>query len=105
MAGQTEIGIESTKVAVFPVKSGISRRRRVRRRLLPPPLEVSPRQGPDANSSGLDHNQIAQELVRVGGNDFGYYVSLRRVREAIQFQQDHATSAQPLANNQLPEIA
>ena len=54
-------------------------------------FSASPRQGPDANSARLDHNQIAQELVRVGGDDLSYHVSFRRIREAIQFQQDHAT--------------
>ena len=67
-------------------------------------FSASPRQGPDANSAGLDHNQIAQELVRVGGDDLGYHVSFRRIREAIQFQQNHATDPQALANDQLAKI-
>jgi hypothetical protein len=67
-------------------------------------VSASPPQRPDANPPWLDHDQIAHELVRVGGNDFGY-VSLRCVREAIQFQQDHAANIQALTKDQFAEIA
>jgi hypothetical protein len=68
-------------------------------------VSASPRQRPDANPPWLDHDQIAHELVRVGGNDFGCGVSLCCVREAIQFQQDHAANIQALTNDQFAEIA
>ena len=66
---------------------------------------ASPRQGPQANSPGLDHNEIADQLVRMIGNQFRHGVGLARVRKSIQFQQDHPADAEPLANNQLAEIA
>jgi hypothetical protein len=39
------------------------------------------------------------------GNNLGYHVSLRRVRKAIQLQQDHAMNPQSLANDELAKIA
>jgi hypothetical protein len=39
------------------------------------------------------------------GNDLGDGISFRYVREAIQLQQDHATHAQLLANDEFAEIA
>ena len=63
------------------------------------------RQRSDANSSGLDHNEIAKELFRVSGHDFDHRISLRRGREAIQFQQDHPANPVTLANHQFAEIA
>jgi len=66
---------------------------------------TSPRQWPDANPPGLDHDQIAHELVRMRGNDLGYRVSLRRVRDTIEFQQHHAANPQTLANDQFAKIA
>ena len=41
----------------------------------------------------------------MGANNFGYGVSLRRGRNAIQFEQDQAADPKALANDQLAEIA
>jgi hypothetical protein len=65
---------------------------------------ASPREGPDANSPGLDHNQIAEELVGMDRNDIGYYVGFCRIRQAIQCQQDHAANREVLTNDQFAEI-
>jgi hypothetical protein len=41
---------------------------------------TSPLQSPNADSSGLDYNEVAQELVGVDGYGLGHGINLRRVR-------------------------
>jgi hypothetical protein len=63
------------------------------------------RQRSDANTRGFYHNEVTQELVAVERNDLNNDVSLGSVREAIQFQQDDATNAKALADDQFAEVA
>jgi hypothetical protein len=43
------------------------------------PFPSSRRQRAEANSPGLDHDQISKEPFCIGGNDAGHLVGLRRV--------------------------
>ena len=61
--------------------------------------------GANANTRGLDYNQIAGELARVDADSLRYQLGFRRIRQAIQFQQDYAANPQPLANDQFAKIA
>ncbi len=65
----------------------------------------SSRQGTNTHPPRLDHQQVTDELVRMGGGDIGYQGSLRCIRQAVQREQDHPTDSKPLANDQFAKIA
>ena len=58
----------------------------------------------DPNTTGLDHDKIPGELVRMRGNNIVHRVGLRRVGQPIQFQQHDPAGTEALANDHFAEI-